>query len=59
MRLVILLLDIKRIRTTKVVTSTKVEEMKTTRIIEIKAKSAILPKKMFQMNMMMKLFMLQ
>ena len=41
MRLVILLLDVQRRRTTEVVTNTKVEEMKTTRITKIKARSHV------------------
>ena len=58
MRLVILLLDVQRRRTTKVVTNTKVEEMKTTRITKTKERSpaTLLKRKqrMILMNMMMK-----
>lgn len=63
MRLVILLLDVYRRRTTKVVTNTKVEEMKIARTTKKKAKShdALLNRKqgIILMNMMKKWYMLQ
>ena len=65
MRLVILLLDGQRRRTKEVVTSTKVEEMNTTRIIKTKQENhaTLLKRKkkmnlMNMMNMMMKWCML-
>jgi acid phosphatase class B len=63
MRLVILLLDVQRRRTTKVLTSTKEEEMKIEKITKTKERSfSILLKrkqKMNLMNIMMKWCMLQ
>ena len=52
-RLVILPLDVQRRRTTEVVTSLKVEELKTTLITKTKARNATLLKRMILMNMMM------
>ena len=58
MRLVILLLDVQRRRTKEVVTNTKVEEMKTKRIIKTKARSLAKwmkrKQRMIRMNMVMK-----
>ena len=48
------LLDVQKRIITKVLISTKVEEMKTTKTTKTKARSATLLKKMILMNMMMK-----
>ena len=59
MRLVILLLDVQRIRTIEVETNTKLKEMRTAKIIKIKERSlATLLKRKQKMDLMIMMMMM-